>query len=149
MRNGGDVLDHVDLEASGLQSADSGFTALAGALDVHFDGLQAMLHSSLGSRLGSHLSGEGSGLSGTAEAQTTGGSPGQSIALEVGDGNHGVVEGGADMRGTLLDVLTLAASLDDLLSSSGFSHDISLLYFFLLAMVFLGPLRVRALVLVR
>ena len=51
------------------------------------------------------------------------------------------------MRGTLFNVLALTALLDYLFLVG--SHCISLLYFFLLAMVFLGPLRVLALVLER
>ena len=50
------------------------------------------------------------------------------------------------MRRTLFNVLALFTALDYFLIRS---HDISLLYFFLFAMVFFGPFRVRALVLVR
>ena len=49
---------------------------------------------------------------------------------------------------TLLDDFALATALNNLLSSFG-SHLHIPPYFFLFAMVFLGPLRVRALVLVR
>ena len=137
------------IDACGLQSTDSSFTSLAGALDVNFDGLQvAVFDRSLSSGLSSSLSGEGGGLTGTTEAQTTGGSPGQGIAFQVSDGNHGVVERGADMCRTLFYVLALATALNNLLSSFS-SHLHIPPYFFLLAMVFLGPLRVRALVLVR
>ena len=45
---------------------------------------------------------EGSGLTGTTEAQTTGGSPGQGVTVQVGDGDHGVVEGRANMHSALL-----------------------------------------------
>ena len=88
MRNGSHVLDHHDFQTSGLQGADSGLTTLTGALNIDLNGLQAVLLSSSGSGLGCGLSCEGSGLTGTTEAQTTGGSPGQGVAFQVGDGDH-------------------------------------------------------------
>ena len=39
MRNGGDILDHRNLETGGLEGADGGLTARAGTLDENFDGL--------------------------------------------------------------------------------------------------------------
>ena len=83
MRNGGDVLDHNNFQASGLEGADSSLTTLTGALDVDLNGLQAIFLSSVCSGLSCSLSCEGSRLTGTTEAQTAGGSPGQSIALQV------------------------------------------------------------------
>ena len=86
MRNGSHVLDHDDFQASGLQSADSSFTTLTGALNINLNGLQAaVVDRSLGSGLSSSLCGKGSGLTGTTEAQTAGGSPAQGIAFQVGD----------------------------------------------------------------
>ena len=78
--DGGDVLDHRHLQAHGLQCADGSLTALAGALDKDLHGLQAMLHSGLGSRLSGTLGSEGGRLLAATEAQTTGGGPGQSVA---------------------------------------------------------------------
>ena len=117
MRNGGDVLNHNNFQASGLEGADSGLTTLTGALDVDLNGLQAVLLGSIGGSLSSALCGKGSGLTGATEAQTAGGSPGQSVTLQVGDGHHGVVERGADMSSALLNYLALSAALDNLLSS--------------------------------
>ena len=59
-----------------------------------------------------------------------------------------VVERGTDMCRTCFYVFALATALNNFLSSFS-SHLHIPPYFFLLAMVFLGPLRVRALVLVR
>ena len=87
MGDGGHVFDHRDFQSGGLQGTDCGFTAGTGALNVNLNGLQAMLHSGLGSGLSSRLSSEGSGLAGTAEAQLTGRSPRQSITLQIGDGD--------------------------------------------------------------
>ena len=95
MRDGGDVLDHRDFETGGLQRADSGFTTRAGALDEDLDGLQAMLHGCLCGSLGRGLRGEGGGLFAATEAETARGRPGNGVALRVGDGDHGVVEGRA------------------------------------------------------
>ena len=61
--DGGHVLDHLDLEACGLKSADSGFTSRAGSLYIDFDSLQAMLHSCLRCGLSSGLSSERSRFS--------------------------------------------------------------------------------------
>ena len=105
-----------------------------------------MLHRSLGSGLSRGLGSERSGLLGTTEAQSAGGSPGQGVAVGVGHGDHGVVKGRADMHGALFDRLALTTALDNFLYC--FSHLHIPPYFFLFAMVFFGPLRVRALVLV-
>ena len=59
MRNGGHVLDHLDLQAASLQGTDGSLTTGAGALDEDFDRLQAVLHGRLGSRLSGGLRGEG------------------------------------------------------------------------------------------
>ena len=98
MGNGGHVLDEGDFQAHGLQGADGGLTTGAGALDVHLHGLQPVLHGGLCSRLGGGLSGEGSGFTGTTEAQAARGGPAQGVAAHIGHSDHGVVEGGADMN---------------------------------------------------
>ena len=55
MRNGGHVLDHGNLQAGSLQRTNRRLASGTGALDVHFNGLQAMLHGRLGRSFGSHL----------------------------------------------------------------------------------------------
>ena len=146
------VLDHVDLQAGSLQGTDGGLTSGARALDVDLDGLQAVLHSGLRGGLRSGLRGERRGLLAAAETESAGGSPAQRVALGIGQGHDGVVKGGADMRRTALHDLALAALADDFLQLLLRCHCQSLLYylvaFFLPAMVFFGPLRVRAFCLV-
>lgn len=63
----GDVGDGTDLEARGLQGADSGFTTGTRALDEHVDLLDTVLHRLAGGGLGSHTSGVRSGLTGALE----------------------------------------------------------------------------------
>ena len=57
MGDGRNVLDHRHFKSRRLQSADSGFTTGAGALDKDLDGLQPMLLGGVGGRLGSGLGG--------------------------------------------------------------------------------------------
>ena len=144
MGNRGHVFDQADLESGGLQSADRGFAAGARAFDVHINALQTMLHSRFGSGFGSGLRREGSGFPRTAEAQLTGARPGQRVALRIGDGHDGIVKGGLDMSSATLNILAF-------LRAVVFAAAILIppAYFFLLAIVFFGPLRVRALVLER
>ena len=109
MRDGGHVFDHGDLQAGGLQRTDRGFTAGTGALDHHVHKLEAVVEGRLRSGLGSHLSGERSGLLVSAEAHAAGGSPGQGAAVGIGDGDDGVIERRLDVRHAALDKLPLAA----------------------------------------
>lgn len=125
MGDGRDVLDHGHFQTHGLQGADGGLTTLARALDENLNGLQAMLHGGLGGGLGGALCGEGGGLLAAAEAQAAGGSPGQCVALAIGHGDHGVVEGRTDMDLALFDVLLLTAAADDLLTGLRISHILS------------------------
>src|SRR5699024_1030018 len=142
----GDVGDGADLKPSGGQGADCGLATRARSLDENVDLLHAVLHCLAGSGLGSHLGGERRGLAGTLEADLAGGCPRDDVALRVRDGHDGVVEGGLDVRVTLghvlLDYATAAAGARS--GALRCSH-----YFFFPAIVFFGPLRVRALVLVR
>ena len=55
----GDVLDGRDLEAGGLQRADRGLAAGAGALGVDLDPLEAVLHALAGGVVGGHLAANG------------------------------------------------------------------------------------------
>ena len=94
----------------GLQSADRGFTAGTRALNINFNRFQAMLHRGFGSGLGSQSARQRAWLlleprkpRPPALAQDN------RIALHVGDGHNGVVEGGLDMRAAALNVFALAA----------------------------------------
>ena len=149
MGNGGDVLDHGDLQTSSLQRTNGSFTALAGALYINFYALQAMLHSSLGSHLSGGLGSKGSGLTGATETEAAGRSPGQCVALRIGQSDDGIIEAGLDMAAPRSMFFfsrrrRITAFFATCLAIFDFPP-----YFFLFAMVLAGPLRVRALVLVR
>ena len=158
MRNTRHVSNRENFEARILESADGRFTAATGTLNADVHLAHAEVESLVGGSFGSELSGKRSALAGALEAGVTGGTPSDDVATSVGDRDDCVVEGSVD-AGDALNVDTLLALLDlDIFSSSGrsfgggssfldffFSHEESP-YFFLLATVFLGPLRVRALV---
>ena len=127
MGNGSYVFDHSDLKSNRLQCADSGLTSCAGTLNVHFHRLESVLQSSLCCGFGSGLCCKGSGLSGTLKAKFSGGCPRNGIAFHVGNGYDRVVKSRLNVNRTFFNILSVAA---------------------LFAMVFAGPLRVLALVLV-
>ena len=150
----GDIGNRADLEAGGLQRPDRGLAARARALDEHVDLLHAVLLRLAGGVLGGQLRGERGRLARTLEADVTRRRPGDDVALRVGDRHDRVVERALDVCGAVRDVLLFPAAgllallggsslLPSLLVASGY------LAFFLPAMVRFGPLRVRALVLVR
>src|SRR5690606_9021301 len=171
VRGRGDVLDGADLEARGLQGADRGLTTGARPLDEHVDLAHAVLLGAAGGRLGGHLRGERRGLPGALEADVAGGGPGDHVAGRVGDRHDRVVERALDVRVAVSDVLLFLAAhlLGSALTSLGghlltptgggrsysedrgqaSAADYFLPGFFLPAMARRGPLRVRALVLVR
>ncbi|MPM91761.1 hypothetical protein SDC9_138895 [bioreactor metagenome] len=109
MRDGRHVLDEVHIQPCGLQGADGRFTAGTGAFYVHFNGLEAMLHRAAGGGFRCHLGCERSGLLGSAEPERTCARPADGVALQVGDGHKGVVEGGTDVRCAALNIFALAA----------------------------------------
>ena len=143
----GYILDESNLEILALQSTDSCLTACAGALYEYFNSLETVLLGSSCSCLGSGLSSERSRLLGASETETACGSPRDSVALHICNSNDSVVEGGLDMNLSLLDILSLTTATDSRLLLR-LSHSSYPPYFFLLAMVFTGPLRVLAFVLV-
>ena len=75
MRHGGDVADDGDFEADGLDGADGGFAAGAGALDADFDFLQAVAHGLAAGILRDHLRGVGGALARALEAALAGAGP--------------------------------------------------------------------------
>src|SRR5262245_9165238 len=119
MRDRGYVGDAGDLVTAGIQRTNSRFTTRARALDVYVEVLQAVFQSSLAGTLGRYLGSERGALTRAAETGTTRGRPGQSVALTVGDGHDGVVEGRMDVgdpiNHRLFDFLTR--------TSSRFCHD--------------------------
>src|SRR5215217_7016982 len=164
VRGGRDVLDGADLEADGTQRPDGGLTTRARALDEDVDLLHAVVHGATASGLGSHLGGEGGGLARALEADGAGRGPRDHRTGGVGDGDDGVVERALDVGLAHGNVLLLLAAhlLGAGLTALG-RHSVptptksdrwssgaeTYLAFFLPATVRLGPLRVRALVLVR
>ena len=150
MGDRGHVLDHADLQAGSLQRTDRSFTTGTGAFYIYFNGFQSMFHRSFGSSFRSRLRGKRSRFSGASEAQTAGACPAERITLYIGNGHDGIVESGLDMSRTAFDILTSHGVCGWLFLLQLLPSQLSLPdYFFLLAIVFFGPLRVRALVLVR
>src|SRR5829696_2399759 len=142
----GDVPHARHLEPGGLQRADRGLPARARALDEDLDLLHALLDALAGGRVGRHLRGERRRLAGALEAGAAGGLPRDHVALAIREGHDGVVERRLDVRLADRDVLLdLAAAA--LRAARGGAHFLPA--FFLPAIdMRLGPLRVRALVLV-
>src|SRR5215210_5737860 len=106
----GDVAHAGDLEPGGLQGADRGLAARAGALDEDLDLLHALLDALAGRGVGRHLRGERRRLAGALEAGAAGGLPGDDVALAIGEGDDGVVERGLDVRLADGDVLLRLAA---------------------------------------
>ena len=82
-----------------------------------------MLHRGAGGHLSGGLCGEGRALLAATETLSAGGSPGDGVALGIGDSHHGIVEGRTDMDLASLNVLLLAAAADDPLASLRCSHN--------------------------
>src|SRR5919109_1362359 len=143
---GSDVPHAGDLEAGGLQRADRGLAARARALDEDLDLLHALLDALAGRGVGGDLGGERSRLAGALEAGAAGGLPGDHVALAVGEGDDRVVEAGLDVRLTDWDVLLDAAAAA--LRTTGSRTHFLPAFFLPATCIRLGPLRVRALVLV-
>src|SRR5699024_8185606 len=101
----------------GLQRADGGLPAGAGALDEHVDLAHAVLHRLPGRVLGGHLGGERGGLARALETDVAGRGPADHRTGRVGDRHDRVVEGALDVRLTVRDVL--ASLAPDLLDGTG------------------------------
>src|SRR5690625_828960 len=149
VRDRSHVTDRRDVEADRLQRAQRRFAARPRTLHVHLEGAHAVFLRLAAGILGSRLGGEGSGFARALEALRAGGRPGDCIALNVRDGNHGVVEGRTHVSDAGRNVLLFAAAQPTRL---WLGHDLGTPYlvaFFLPAIGLAGPLRVRALVWVR
>src|SRR3954453_11184747 len=114
----GDVAHARDLEAGGLQRADRGLAARAGALDEDLDLLQSLLDPLARGGVGRDLGGERRRLARALEAGAAGGLPRDDVARLVGQGDDRVVERRLDVRLADRDVLlgTAAAPLGALRS---------------------------------
>lgn len=149
MRNGRDVGDARDLDAQRVQGADRRFTAGAGALDAHFQRLDAVFQRNAASRFSGDLRGERGRLTRALEASTARRGPRQRVALTVGDGDDGVVERSVNVRDAVRDVLLDLLRTREAPLVEAFAIIQFLDYFFRDAAARRGPLRVRALVRVR
>src|SRR5438132_9924380 len=147
------VLDPGDLEARRGERTDRGLPARTRALHEHIDPLETVLLRGARGLLGGELRGERSGLAGALEANVAGARPAEGVPLLVGDRDDRVVEGRLDVRLPVQDVLLLATLG---LLRLGLGHAVRAPFpyfffaiFFLPAIAFFGPLRVRAFVWVR
>src|SRR5262245_8406258 len=104
VRQRGDVLDGLHVQASGLQGGDGGFPAGAGALDLDLDLLDAELGGLLGAGLGGALGGERGALAAALEADGAGAGVAERVAVGVGDRDDGVVERRLDVGDAPADV---------------------------------------------
>ena len=149
----GDVLDRGHVEAGGLQRADRGLAAGAGALGEDLDLLEAVLHALFGGRVGGHLGGERGRLARAFEPGRAGRLPGDHVAVGVGQGDDRVVEGSLDVRLPVGDVLFDAAPGAPFGGFFRCGHRLSLFRVGALrlpaTLIRRGPLRPRALVFVR
>src|SRR5262249_30824200 len=107
----GDVLDLLDVQPGLLQGGDGRLAAAAGPLDPDLDLLDAELRRLLGADLGGALGGEGGALARALEADRPRRGEAERVALAVGDGDDGVVEGRLDMGDAHAHVATLLAFL--------------------------------------
>jgi len=116
VRNGSNVLDHLNGKACRRKCADRGFSSGPRTLDIDLNGLHAVVNSELCCGFRCALSRKGSGLSRTLETEFAGGSPRYSVACHIGYRYDRIVEGCLDMDLTLFNVFTLAAFSYDFLS---------------------------------
>src|SRR6185437_13956533 len=128
------------------QRSNRRLTPRARTLDEDLDLLAAVLDSLAGFCVGGHLRRERSRLAAALETGAAGGLPRDDVPFAVGERDDRVVEGSLDVRLPDRDVLAHAATAA-LGSPGSWAHFLPA--FFLPATCMrLGPLRVRALVLV-
>src|SRR5262245_57711344 len=101
------IADRGDLKADRLQRPQRRLAARARPHHLDVEHLHAVLHRLLAGVLGRHLGRIRGRLARALEAHGPGRRPGNGIALRVGNGDHGIVEGGADVRHAGGDVLAL------------------------------------------
>src|SRR5690349_14382624 len=98
VRDGGHVLDGLDLDARGLERADRRLAAGAGPLDHHVHGTDSCVLGAVAGVLRRHLGREGRALPRALETDPPGRRPGEDVALRIGDRDDRVVEGRLDVR---------------------------------------------------
>lgn len=149
MRNRGDVLNAADFNACCLQCTDCGFTACTRSFDEYVSGTHALVNSHFSSLFSCHLCCEWCALTGAFESESTGRCPGNGVAVGVSNRYNRVVESRTNMSCTGFYMFSFFsfALLFTVAIISLLQHYF-LVAVFLPAMVFFGPLRVRALVFV-
>src|SRR5580698_4195968 len=85
VRNGGDVLDPGDLDASRGERTERGLPPRAGPAHEHVDAAHPVLHGTLRALLGGHLSRVRRRLATALEPDVARRGPGEDVALVVGD----------------------------------------------------------------
>lgn len=150
MRNWGDVLNAADFDACCLQCTNSSFTACARSFDENVSGTHSLIDCNLSSLFSCHLCCEWCALTRAFESESASGCPSDGIAVGISNRYDRVVESRTNMSCTGFYMFSFF--------SFSFAFTVAMLsllqhYFlvavFLPAMVFFGPLRVRALVFVR
>src|SRR5206468_1903068 len=114
VRDGGDVLDRLDLHSRRLQGADRRLAAGSRPLDPDLERAQPVLLGRVGGGLSRDLRREGSPLAGALEPVLPGAAPRQDVPLHVRDADDRVVERGVDVRDARRNdalLLLLAAAL--------------------------------------
>src|SRR3972149_2404988 len=94
VRYRGDVLDCHNFETGGRERPDGGLTARSGPLDTDLDFAQSKFHRLTSGGGGGLLGGEGRALLRSLESLPSGRRPRENLAVDVGDGDDRVVEGG-------------------------------------------------------
>src|SRR5262245_49056845 len=100
----GDIFDGLDVQAGGLQSSDGGLAAGAWAFHADLDFLESELGSAFGGYFGGALGGKGRALAAALEANRTGRSVAERIAIRVGDGDNRVVKRRHDVGDAPTDI---------------------------------------------
>src|SRR2546430_4209805 len=107
VRNGGDVANGAPFQAGRRQSANGRLAARAGPADPHLQRADTMVARQVGSIHGRLLGGEGRALARAPESQRARALPGEHPALQITDGDQGVVERSLDVGHSARNVLAL------------------------------------------
>ncbi len=143
MRDRSHISNVSDAETCGVQSTNSRFAAWTRTFNHNFQILDAVFFHGVSATLCCNLSCKRSGFARTTETGTTGCCPTQRVTLTISDSHDGVVERSMDMSHAVRDFVFLHVYVHELVPLPLFNHP----DYFLIGLR--GPLRVRALVLVR
>ena len=113
MRNRCNVADDSEIETDRLERTDGGFATGAWPPNENLDFLQSVPHRLARRILRNHLRGVGCALARAFETDFAGARPADHVAVQISDGDDGVVESGEDVGETGVNVLA-PLRLDDL-----------------------------------